>query len=83
MCPIVLFGLDSTACFRNLTLRDELVECRFLNRTTFPFKKNSVICLSFIRIAVVHARLVLMGSGVPWREVVDDPKNSTRGVDIM
>ena len=80
-CPIVLFGLDSTAGFRNLTLKDELVECRFLNRTTILFKKNSVMPPSFIRIAGVHVtRLVFIENDLSLREVVGDPKNSTRGV---
>lgn len=52
-------------------------ECKLLSKAAIPFAKTSVVSPSFLRIAVVHVRLIFIGIGVSLRDVVGDPHTST------
>ena len=48
-------------------------EYKLLSKAAIPFTKTSVVSPSFVRLAVVHVRLIFVGNVVSLRDVVGDP----------
>lgn len=53
-----------------------------MSKAAIPFTKTSVVSHSFLRVAVVHVRLIFVGNGVSLRDVVGDPHNSTLKIRV-